>query len=159
MVQKKGLMSSKNKQKTRVLHMVCYSFIQYSKPINRQQNLHIKSTVTSSLLSSLMLEQRRCHLSWLATPSSGLIVQLISQLGTSFTCNNRDQLGPVYTKRQRQCWDNSAMTLAILLSLKTMESLQNWGCNPFSSASIVFNENRIASVITELLQHWRWRLV
>ena len=153
MVQKKGLMSSTNKQKTRVLQMVCYSFIQYSKPINRQQNLHIKSTVTSSLLSSLMLEQRRCQSSWLATPSSGLIVQLISQLGTSFTCNNRDQLGPVYTKRQRQCWDNSAMTLAILLSLKTMESLQNWGCNPFSSASIVFNENRIASVITELSQH------
>ena len=34
-------------------------------------------------------------------------------------------LGPVYTKRQRQLCDNSAMTLAILFSLKTMESLEN----------------------------------
>ena len=25
-----------------------------------------------------------------------------------------------------------------------------WGCNPFSSNSIVFNENSIASVITEM---------
>ena len=34
-------------------------------------------------------------------------------------------LGPVYTKRQRQYCDNSAMTLVILFTLKTMESLQN----------------------------------
>ena len=34
-------------------------------------------------------------------------------------------LGPVYTKRQQQCCDNSAMMLVILFSLKTMESLQN----------------------------------
>ena len=34
-----------------------------------------------------------------------------------------------------------------------------WGCNPFSSDSIVFNENSIASVIAELLQHWCWHLV
>ena len=27
------------------------------------------------------------------------------------------------------------------------------GCNPFSSDTVVFNEKRIASVITELLQH------
>ena len=27
-----------------------------------------------------------------------------------------------------------------------------WGCNPFLSYSIVFNENGIASVIAELLQ-------
>ena len=37
-----------------------------------------------------------------------------------FTCQ-----GPVYTKRQRQRCNSSAMTLAILFSLKTMESLQN----------------------------------
>ena len=57
---------------------------------------------------------------------------------------------PVYTKHQRQHYDNSAMVLAILLPLQTMESLQKWGCNPFPSNSIVFNENRIASVIAEL---------
>ena len=34
-------------------------------------------------------------------------------------------LGSIYTKRQRQCCDNFAMTLEILFSLKTMESLQN----------------------------------
>ena len=33
--------------------------------------------------------------------------------------------GPVYTKRQHQCSDNSAMTLAILFSLKSVESLEN----------------------------------
>ena len=33
-----------------------------------------------------------------------------------------------------------------------MESLQCGGCNPFSSNSIVFNENRITSLITELSQ-------
>ena len=48
---------------------------------------------------------------------------------------------------------NAAMMLAILLSLKTMESPQNEVANPFSSDSIVFNENSIASLIAELSQH------
>ena len=34
-------------------------------------------------------------------------------------------LGPVYTKRQHQWYDNSVMMLVILLSSKTMESLEN----------------------------------
>ena len=34
-------------------------------------------------------------------------------------------LGFVYTKRQRQRWHNPAMTLVILFSLKTVESLEN----------------------------------
>ena len=29
-----------------------------------------------------------------------------------------DRLGPIYTKRQHQCCDNSAMTVEILFSLK-----------------------------------------
>ena len=33
--------------------------------------------------------------------------------------------GPVCTERQRQRCDNSVMTLAILFSLKTVESLEN----------------------------------
>ena len=53
-------------------------------------------------------------------------------------------LGPVYTKRQRQRRDNSAM---ILFSLKNNRAAPEWVCNPFSSDSIDFNENRIASVI------------
>ena len=49
-----------------------------------------------------------------------------------------DFLGPVYTKRQRQRCDNSAMTLAILFSLKSVESLENRlqphsGVTPFFS--------------------------
>ena len=34
-----------------------------------------------------------------------------------------------------------------------------WVCNPFPSVSIDFNKNRIASVIAELPQHWRWHLL
>ena len=43
------------------------------------------------------------------------------------------------------------MTLVILLSLKTMELLQIVGYNPFSSNSIVFNENSITTIIAQLL--------
>ena len=42
---------------------------------------------------------------------------------------------PVYTKRQRQRCDNSAMTLAILLSLKSMETLEN-RLQPHSGVSL-----------------------
>ena len=35
------------------------------------------------------------------------------------------QSRPFYTKRQSQCCDTSVMMLAILFSLKTIESLQN----------------------------------
>ena len=66
--------------------------------------------------------------------------------------------GPVYTEHQSQHCDNSAIMLVILFSLKTMESLQN-GLQPISSDAIVFNENSMASVITELSQYWRWCLV
>ena len=75
-VQRKVAMSSKKEQDKKKIR----------KPQLNNKNLHMKSTVTWLLLSSLMLEQRRSHLSWLATPTSGLIVQFRSQLGTSFTC-------------------------------------------------------------------------
>ena len=44
------------------------------------------------------------------------------------------QLGPVYTERQRQRCDHSAMMLAILFSLQTMETLEN-GFQILSEAS------------------------
>ena len=44
-------------------------------------------------------------------------------------------LAHVYTKRQRQRCDNYAMTLAILLSLKSMETLEN-GLQTHSGASL-----------------------
>ena len=46
----------------------------------------------------------------------------------------RNVLGPVYTKRQRQRCDHSAMTLVILFSLKSMEMLEN-GLQTHSGAS------------------------
>ena len=44
---------------------------------------------------------------------------------------------------------NAAMTLVILLSLKTVGSVEN-GLQTHFGATIVFNENRIASVIAAL---------
>ena len=51
------------------------------------------------------------------------------------------------------------LVLLLLLVNKSATTLENngvtpeWGCNPFSSNSIVFNENSIASVIAEMSQH------
>ena len=56
-------------------------------------------------------------------------------------------LGPVYTKHQCQHCDDACDSVLIAKSGVTPE----WGCNLFSSNSIVFNENRIASVIAALM--------
>ena len=37
--------------------------------------------------------------------------------------------------------------------IRNNEATLQWGCNPFSSDFIVFNENRIATIIAELLPH------
>ena len=59
------------------------------------------------------------------------------ELGTIVEFNqDAPHLGPVYTKRQRQCCDNAAMTLAILFSLKTMESLQNGVATHFQATPL-----------------------
>ena len=55
-------------------------------------------------------------------------------------------LGPVYTKRQCQCCDDTCDSVLIENSRVAPE----WVCNPFSSDSTVFNENGIASVIAAL---------
>ena len=39
------------------------------------------------------------------------------------------------------------------------ENTPEWVYNPFSSVYIDFNENRIASIITQWSQHWCWRLL
>ena len=48
-------------------------------------------------------------------------------------------------------------------SASTLQPLCNdgpeWVCNPFSSVSTDFNENRIATIIAELSLRWCWRLV
>ena len=59
-------------------------------------------------------------------------------------------LGSVYTMCQRQRCDNSAMRLAVLLSLKTMESLQNGVATHFRVTPLV-SMSSMASVIAELL--------
>ena len=66
-------------------------------------------------------------------------------------------LGSIYTKRQHQCCDNSAMRLVIQLSLKNNGVIPEWGCNSFLSDTIVFNNSSITSVITESSQYWPWR--
>ena len=49
-----------------------------------------------------------------------------------------------------QLCDDASNTVLIETNGVTPE----WGCNPFLSNSIVFNENSITSVIKELSQHW-----
>ena len=46
--------------------------------------------------------------------------------------------GPIYTERQHQCCDNSATTLVILISLKTMELIKN-GLQPHSGVTPLFS--------------------
>ena len=48
-----------------------------------------------------------------------------------------DTLWPIYTKRPRQHCDNSAMTLGILFSLKTVESLQNGVATYFQAIPLI----------------------
>ena len=55
-------------------------------------------------------------------------------------------LGPIYTKRQRQRCDDACDFVLIENNIVAPE----WVCNPFSSDSIVFNKNRITSVIAVL---------
>ena len=54
-------------------------------------------------------------------------------------------LGSVYTEHQHQGCDNSWMTLAILFSLKTMESLEN-GLQPHSGATLLFEMGTVSLV-------------
>ena len=66
---------------------------------------------------------------------------------SGFVLTTLSYLGSVCTERQHQRCNNDDMFLNLLLSLKTMESLQNGVATQFSSDSIVFNENSIASIM------------
>ena len=67
---------------------------------------------------------------------------------SSWSSSANEPLGTVYTKRQRQCCDNSAITLAILFSLKTVESLENrlqthFGATPlFSMRTVLLSSSQ-----------------
>ena len=58
-------------------------------------------------------------------------------------------LGPFYTKHLRQRYENSVMTLAILFSLKTMESLEN-GLQPQSGETPLFSVRPVALASSQL---------
>ena len=73
---------------------------------------------------------------WTCTELQVRIVSLVQTVVLS---------GPVYTKRQCQRCNNSAMTLEILFSLKTMESLKN-GLQPQSEVTSLFSV-RTASLV------------
>ena len=53
-------------------------------------------------------------------------------------------LGPVYTKRQRQPCDDQCDSVLI----ENNGVAPDWVCNPFSSDSTVFNENRTTLMLT-----------
>ena len=84
----------------------------------------------------------------------GVLVNLVESSSFSFTCFQLSGnlimqvslLGPIYTKRQRQRCDDACDSVLI----ENNRVAPEWGCNLFSSDSFVFNENRIASVITAL---------
>ena len=59
----------------------------------------------------------------------------VAWLGTYII--SRPSLGPIYTKRQHQCCDNSVMMLAILLSMKSVESLQNGVATYFHTTPLI----------------------
>ena len=62
-------------------------------------------------------------------------------------------LGPIYTKSQCQCCDNSVIMLTKLFSLKTMKSFEN-GLQLYSVQLHCFQSVSLASS-----QRWRYRLV
>ena len=64
-------------------------------------------------------------------------------------------LGFAYTERQRQRCNDASNTGLIENNAVTPK----WVATPFWSDSIVFNEKRIASVITELSQHHCWHFL
>ena len=62
-------------------------------------------------------------------------------------------LGSVCTKRQRQRCHNSVMSddASNSVLIENNGVTPEWGCNPFSSDFIVFNDNRITRVITRVV--------
>ena len=71
------------------------------------------------------------RLTWLTAQCSLLSYHLVTE-------------GPVYTKGQYQCCDNTSDT--VLTKSNGVASERD--CNPFLGDSIVFNEDSIASIIT-----------
>ena len=66
------------------------------------------------------------------------LVVMVTIVHVMVTRVKPDDLAFIYTKRQRQRFDNAAMTLAILVSLKIMQSLQN-RLQPQSEAILLFS--------------------
>ena len=73
-------------------------------------------------------------------------LEMCSRGAFAFAFASASALGPVYTKRQRQHCDDACDSVLI----ENNRVAPEWSCNPFSSNSTVFNENRITSVIAAL---------
>ena len=61
--------------------------------------------------------------------------------------------GPIYTETQHQYCDNSAMTLVILVSLKTMELLKN-GLQPHSGVTPLFSMTTVSLASSQSCEAW-----
>ena len=93
-----------------------------------------------------------CILISFCSPYNDAFTQPDAETGTDTDKSTQNSmLGPVYTKHQHQHCNNSVMMLAILLSLKTMESLQNGVATHLQAASL-FSMRTVSLVSSELLQ-------
>ena len=61
--------------------------------------------------------------------------------------------GPIFTETQHQYCDNSAMTLVILVSLKTMELLKN-GLQPHSGVTPLFSMTTVSLASSQSCEAW-----
>ena len=68
----------------------------------------------------------------------------------SLTLSVDGPLGPIYTKRQHQHCDKFALTLVILFSLKTIESLQDGVAIHFQVSPFISMRIQLCSLMTEL---------
>ena len=69
-------------------------------------------------------------------------------------------LGPVYTKRERQCSVSAAMTPGILVSRKTMERkkvTQECGCN-LSGATLLISVRAAWATVHDIMAQWQAKL-
>ena len=71
-------------------------------------------------------------------------------LTASVTLSVNGALGPIYTKRQRQRCEKSAMMLAIPFSLKTIESLQDGVAIHFQESPLISMRKEWSSLMAEL---------
>ena len=101
--------------------------------MNLEQLQISMNVLLGTKISSVLLQSTYWLI--LITLYTSTVAATPGQFSSPYKVYHSVQLGSVYTKRQHQRCDNSAMTLAIL---KTMESLEN-GLQPHSLATPLFS--------------------